>query len=118
MKHYIKDSGYEYDAFARYISVKPRHLAEVKRSYRRRERAALNRELAREIAESDEGATTAELAYLERRMDAEFAESEAIAETIGWLYEIGEEPSRLLLSANEAAWKRADKAYDEWWNAA
>lgn len=118
-KHYAKTKWNDLGAIQYWgdDGFKAENISRSKAVYRRRERRVLKRELT-ELVESEAFMKADELAYLWRVADEAIEEFEDIFDSISWLEEIGEEPDRLLIRAVESARRRADEAYEEWFNAA
>lgn len=115
MKHYADYTGTEHIAFmernwrgAKRVQRKAR--SQVKTGYRRRERAALKRELAELVAEDD----SAEYgAYWERKVAEHYEEYERLCGYELDVYDSGEEPSEFLLNAMRVENRLYSRAWDE-----
>ena len=115
MKHYTRTKSYEEDAF-RYGSCyggKDKYNAETKRIYRGRERAALKRDVASEIAE--DAVTPEEVNYWKRKLFDEAVEDSR------WADEADESDFEdnweFVLDAREAADHKAERIFDAWLDA-
>jgi len=121
MRHYTDEKWFEWAAFEGWADGKNQRirksLAEVKRGYRRRERAALKRE-TRALVESE--TSTVDRAHLERKLDKAAAEWETLTEHRRWLAEIGcfDENYQFIESAEGTASRRFEEAFNEWLHAA
>jgi len=92
-------------------------VAEVKRGYRRRERAALKRMTDELVAEELRGYTDAERAYWLREFEGAVIDYDDLCVAEEYLRESGqwnEDHTRIFAVAYREVRKRSEMAYEEW----